>query len=430
MTVLDRPARGELPLGRPVVRGGRSKHPLWPSVVQVAVALTGAGTAALVSLHGSPGHRAARALVVVALTGAALFAEGRSRRWWPGIRSVVIGFFGSVIGGLGGTHLVKGGDSVVTVAGLVVLVSGLVLLVGGGATLIRRTHGWWKLLAVPIAYVALEFGMIPIAMGVYGTNVPHLALGTRTPANYGLAYETVALRATDGVALSGWYVPSDNGAAVVVLAGSGSNRDAVLAQGSVLAERGYGVLFLDNRGHGGSGGYANDFGWYGDQDIGGAVDWLDARSDVSGGRVAVLGESMGGEEAIGAIGADTRIRAVVAEGVTGRVTADRAFLPHDVSGYMMRAEAWVTYTTAGLLSGADAPPSLSASLRAAAPRPILLITGRDELRAGRYYRSASPTNVQLLEFPDTPHTAGLRTHPTIWTQRVVTFLDSALGVTS
>ena len=94
--------------------------------------------------------------------------------------------------------------------------------------------------------------------------------------------------------------------------------------------------FLDSRGHGQSGGNANDFGWYGNQDIEGVVAWQDRRPDVTSNRIAVVGESMGGEEAIGAIGADPGIRAVVAEGATGRVVADRAWLPHDVTGDPMR----------------------------------------------------------------------------------------------
>jgi predicted alpha/beta hydrolase len=106
---------------------------------------------------------------------------------------------------------------------------------------------------------------------------------------------------------------------VIVIAGSGSTRAAVLDQGAVIARHGYGVLFMDNRWHGTSGGTAMDFGWWGERDLYGAVSYLETRRDVLNGRVAILGESMGGEEAIGAVGSDSRVRAVIGEGVTGRL---------------------------------------------------------------------------------------------------------------
>jgi uncharacterized protein len=78
-------------------------------------------------------------------------------------------------------------------------------------------------------------------MAVFATNEPPGPLGSATPARYGLAYHDVALRTADGVRLSAWYIPSRNGAAVVLLPGSGSTRSAVLAQAEVLARHGYGT---------------------------------------------------------------------------------------------------------------------------------------------------------------------------------------------
>lgn len=149
--------------------------------------------------------------------------------------------------------------------------------------------------------------------------------------------------------------------------------------------------------------------------------------DVTADAIAVLGESMGGEEAIGALAVGARILAVVGEGVTGRVVADRRWLAKHLAGYMMRAEAWVTYATTDLLSGASEPPSLSASLPTAAPT-----AGHADRRRGRvarnlYLQRASPSNVRVLELPDTPHTAGLRTYSTLWTEKVTDFLEGVLG---
>ena len=122
--------------------------------------------------------------------------------------------------------------------------------------------------------------------------------------------------------LAGWYVPSSNGAAVVLRHGSGSTRTDVLDQAAAIARGGYGVLLTDARGHGESGGRAMDFGWFGDADTTAAVTFLTEQPDVDADRIGVVGMSMGGEEAIGAAAADPRISAVVAEGATGRTDAD------------------------------------------------------------------------------------------------------------
>src|SRR5205085_4257994 len=122
----------------------------------------------------------------------------------------------------------------------------------------------------------------------------------------------VLFPAADGGRLSGWCVPSSNGDAVVLLHGAGSRRSAVLDHAAVLARAGYGVLLFDARGHGKSGGRAMDFGWYGDRDVNGAVQFLTQQRDVGQGRILAVGLSMGGEEAIGAAASNPRICGVVA----------------------------------------------------------------------------------------------------------------------
>ena len=136
-----------------------------------------------------------------------------------------------------------------------------------------------------------------VSPAVVATNVPRPRLGA-TPDAFGLEYANVSLRTPDDVTLAGWYVPSANRAAVLLLHGAGSTRSDVLPQAAVLARHGFGLLMIDARGHGDSGGRAMDFGWHGDSDIAGAVTYLSSRPDVASDRLAVVGLSMGGEEAV------------------------------------------------------------------------------------------------------------------------------------
>ena len=201
-------------------------------------------------------------------------------------------------------------------AGLLALVGGLVVLLVGGAWLIRARRGWRRfVLIIALPALALLTATV-LAPAVALTNVPPTAVGSATPADRGLSHEDVEFATPDGVRLSGWYIPSRNRAAVVLLHGAGSTRSAVLSHAEVLADAGFGVLLFDARGHGRSGGTAMDAGWHGNADLAGAMAFLVGRPDVDPLRVGAVGLSMGGEEAIGAAASDPRIRAVVAEGVS------------------------------------------------------------------------------------------------------------------
>jgi uncharacterized protein len=384
----------------------------------------------LVGRHGSIAGRVGRLVVVLILTVLAIEVVRRARGPWPSVVTIVVGTLGTVVGaGIGGIYLTKLGPTPIAIAGLVALACGLLLLVSGGVALTRSLHRWWRLLVIPGALALLVFVLYPLTVAVNATNRPATPLGPAVPSDRGLAYENVVVPTADGVHLSGWYVPSRNGAAVIVLHGAGSTRSAVLPHGTVLARHGYGVLMLDTRGHGQSEGRAMDLGWYGDRDIDAAVSFLTRRGDVDRNRIGVVGLSMGGEQAIAAAGTDPRIEVVIAEGVTGMQAADHGWLPGGINGAFERGLEWVLFEGADLMTDASKPMPLRDAIRAAAPTPILLIAGgstTDETEAGRWFRHASPTTVALWVVPGSGHIGALGVDPDGWEARVTGTLDAAL----
>lgn len=376
-------------------------------MVRIGVVVLLAGGVSRLIAHGTRAQRVAAALA----SGCVAVASG---------------------GAIGVPHLVKAGLHPATVAGLLVLAGGLVLFGFGGVALVRATSRWGRVLVVPALPVLLGLSLLTLGQAVAATNVPPTSVGSTTPAARGFAYEDVKLLTDDGVTLSGWYIPSANGAAVVVLHGAGSTRSNVLDQAVVLAEHGFGVLLVDARGHGRSGGRAMDFGWHGDEDTSAAVSYLVRRADIDADRIAVMGMSMGGEQALGAAASDSRIRAVVAEGATNRVAGDKAWLSEELGwrGTVQERIDWLTYAITDALTAADPPITLRRAVALTAPRPVLLIAGgavEDEPHAGRYIKSGSPSTVDLWIAPRTGHTAGLATHPEEWVRRVTAFLDAAIG---
>jgi pimeloyl-ACP methyl ester carboxylesterase len=227
-------------------------------------------------------------------------------------------------------------------------------------------------------------------------------------------------------------VSSDNGAAVVLRHGSSSTANDTLGHAAVLARHGYGVLVTDARGHARSGGRAMDFGWYGDRDIAAAVSFLATLPEVDAGRIAVVGLSMGGEEALGSAAAEPRIAAVVAEGATGRTDADKAWFAdlYGFRGQIQLGLEWLGYTLTDLLTDASKPIPLGDAVRAAAPRPVLLIAGGrvpDEGHAAAYIQQHAPASVTVWVVPGAGHIQGLSVAPDEWERTVIGFLDAALA---
>jgi pimeloyl-ACP methyl ester carboxylesterase len=337
--------------------------------------------------------------------------------------------------GLALPHLTKEGAGGIALFGIAALAAGGLVAAWCGWRILSGLRRRWWLLALPVLLITTYLALWTVGQGVAAAVPARPALGSRTPADVGLRYDDVTLATSDGVTLAAWWVPSGNGAAVVLLHGAGSTRTAVLDHAAVLARHGYGVLLLDARGHGGSEGRGMDFGWYGERDAAAAVDFLAGRPQVAPERIGLVGLSMGGEEAVGAAGADARVRAVVAEGATNRVAADKGYLAaYGVRGHVQRGIDEMTYVVADVLSAAPEPRPLRESVAAAqedgTPTPMLLVAAGDvetEPLAAAYLAEAAPAAVRVWTVPGAGHTHGLRTSPGDWERRVVSFLDEALA---
>ena len=338
--------------------------------------------------------------------------------------------------GLGPRHYAKEGLTLPALAGFLLLAAGLVASTWAAIRILAASRRRWWPLVVALLLVASSLVLWTLGQAMAASYAPRPALGERTPADLGLAHRDVTFSSSDGTDLAGWYVPTRNGAAVALMHGAGSTRSGVLDHAAVLAGHGYGVLLFDARGHGGSAGRAMDFGWHGESDASGAVDFLTRQPGVSPGRIGLLGLSMGGEQAIGAAGTDERVAAVVAEGATNRVAADKGYLDaYGARGKLQQRVDRVTYWLTGLLTDAPEPSSLRQSVSNATRRPdptrFLLITAGelpDEGLAADHMQGSGNHAVQTWTVPGAGHTRGLEEAPAEWEERVITFLaDSLVG---
>jgi MYXO-CTERM domain-containing protein len=407
--------------------------------VEVAVART---SLAVVALHvvddnflqPQPGTSAADHLVSglvplgAVIASAAAYASLRA-----GLRATLALALGvlAIVGGAGeaGYYAREVGLSGDDYTGLLMIPAGVALVALGALTLWRtrrtddslRRRSLRRLGLALAAIVVLAVVIFPIAQSYV---ITHAARAVFPEPRLGAAHEDVTLTTSDGLELSGWYVPSRNGAAVIAFPGrSGPQRQA-----RMLVGHGYGVLLFDRRGEGESEGDPNALGWGLVRDLEAALAFLERRADVEPGRIGGIGLSVGGELLLEAAAEDERLAAVVSEGAGIRSAREAALAPGVQRLFAL--PIWTTTTVAtAMFSNHLPPPSLKDVVARIAPRPVFLIyagngQGGEELSVDYFEAAGEPKT--LWELPEAGHTGGIEARPAEYERRVTAFFDGAL----
>jgi pimeloyl-ACP methyl ester carboxylesterase/uncharacterized membrane protein len=402
------------------------------AIARVALAAIGLHYADVAFFQPEPGTSAGDHLVsglvpigLLAVLGA-LYPRLRAgaRATW----AISVGLFALAAGTVtSGLHALGDGPSGDDYTGVLAALAGGVLVVLGAVTLWRsrkldrkvRRYTRRALIGIAGFLVAVEV-IGGAALGYYATHRPRSAVGE---PNLGRSHEDVTLRTSDGLQLEGWYVPSRNRAAVLVFPGRSSGKQHHARN---LIRHGYGVLLVDNRGHGASEGDPNAFGWDDETDVNAALDYLTARAEVDADRIGGLGLSVGGETLLETAAHTDRLRAVVSEGAGGRTFKEDLAMPGAAKWVGAPYFVMASVSTA-VFSNAMPPESLKELVKDIPPRPVFLIHAKGEDLNPVYYRSAgTPSNWAIWEVPGAKHIGGLDTRPREYERRVSAFFDRAL----
>jgi pimeloyl-ACP methyl ester carboxylesterase len=358
----------------------------------------------------------------------ALIRSDRIRPGWRALAQIGLGLTLVVLGVEAVYHWSDSGLAGDDVTGLLSLAAGLAMTVAGvrSAWQSRRTDD-----SQPRRYgrrVAKAAGLLvaglylayPVVEAYVFTNVSSRAV---PEDRLDVAHEDVTFEASDGVELSGWYIPSQNGAAVILYPGRGGNQ----RHARMLADNGYGVLLFDHRGAGDSDGEPNSWGWAGQHDVQGAIDFLQDRPDVDAHRIGALGLSVGGEVLLNTAAIDDRLQAVVSEGAGVRSFEEYREID-DAGARLWDAVAVIRSTATAAFTDRMPPPALHDLLpRIEAPVFFIYAThvvGGESLTPEYHALAEGPK--ELWQTPG-DHTGGLDDDPAEYERRVVGFLDDALG---
>jgi dipeptidyl aminopeptidase/acylaminoacyl peptidase len=277
---------------------------------------------------------------------------------------------------------------------------------------------------------ALVFGLGLAYRGAANYTHPVRVTPAQTPADYGMPFEDARFVTEDGLRIAAWYVPSRNRAAVILVHGIGTNRADPLAFGRDLHARGYGLLLLDLRAHGDSGGSVSTLGLHEVRDVRAAFRFVASRADVDPERIGVYGYSLGAATAIMAAAEMREIRAVVADSAF----ASAEWLVANQFRNLVNLPPWmapVVLAIGGLQAGVNpravAPVNYVGTI---APRPLFIIHGeRDDIILvdnARLLAEAAGQPTETWIAPDAPHVGAYGRYHDEYLARVTQFFDTAL----
>jgi dipeptidyl aminopeptidase/acylaminoacyl peptidase len=188
-----------------------------------------------------------------------------------------------------------------------------------------------------------------------------------------LGITSTSFTSRTGTTLHGWYVPSRNGAVVILVHGSGSDRSSLVPELRSLVSDGFGIFAFDLPGHGESEGQVT-FGVQPAEAVQSAVDLVVRRPDVRDGRVGVAGFSYGGAVVARAAASDCRLRAIALI-ATPADAIEQTRAEYSAYGRAAQIGAFAVYSFRGIDLKGERPVDYVGKI---APRPLLIVGGAED----------------------------------------------------
>jgi alpha-beta hydrolase superfamily lysophospholipase len=269
------------------------------------------------------------------------------------------------------------------------------------------------------------------AHGLVTNPVATRRMPPRTPADYQMPYEDVAVTSDDGLRLVGWWIPPAGRGVVMMVPGYKGHRGHLLAIARLFRQHGYGSLLLTTRAQDASGGELISFGA---RELGDLDAWLRytrSRRDVDLSHLAMLGVSLGGQIAIRFTAEHREIRALVADCAFSSVedtvaTSVRHFANLPAFPFAPMLLFWMQREAGFRAVDLDARPWIARI----APRPVFVMQGgADEVispSSGRALYEAAGDPKEFWFEPSVGHTQFFDAMPQEYERRVIGFFDRSL----
>ncbi|HEX2993435.1 MAG TPA: alpha/beta hydrolase [Anaerolineales bacterium] len=243
----------------------------------------------------------------------------------------------------------------------------------------------------------------------------------KTLRKYKIEYRPVNLTTEDGVRLSAWYTPPQNGAVILLAHGYGNKRPEWVY--ALLARKKYGVLAWDARAHGESGGDISTIGYLEVLDVKAALNYVLAQPGVE--HVGAWGGSMGGATIIRAAARFPQIEALFIDSSFTSLEEEFDYLmPYPVLNPLAK---FIASARTGLRLEEVNPLS---DISRISPRPVYLVQGMQDtvapLDSGKRLFEAAGEPRYLWEQKNVPHLSMYLDNPRRYQRRLIEFFDEWL----
>lgn len=247
----------------------------------------------------------------------------------------------------------------------------------------------------------------------------------QTPDQSGLRYEEVSFTSRDGTPLTGWFVPAVKKpiGTVIHFHGNAQNMTAHFSYVDWLPAEGFQVFTFDYRGYGRSGGAPTRRGLY--EDCLSALDYIKSRPDVDTSRLVVLGQSLGGANALYALGKNPQ-SGVKAVAIDSTFYSYRSITRDVIAGIPLLR--WLRWPLSLIVIGNDHSPG--SVIDQLSPTPLLLIHGTADrvipYRHAEALFTAAREPKQLWTIENGQHTDAFVAYGDLYRRRLVKFYRDAL----
>jgi fermentation-respiration switch protein FrsA (DUF1100 family) len=288
-------------------------------------------------------------------------------------------------------------------------VAGVLLVAGGGMMNVTRNEAH-NLITAPMET----------------RNLPE-----KTPADHGLPFEDVTVTSSDGLELAGWFIPSGNGAVIMMQHGYKSDREEMLNEAEMMHRHGYGILLTTVRAHDHSQGETITFGMDEVKDMDAWYRYLLTRDDIDPEGIGILGNSYGGMLAIQYASVNEEIKAVVADCAFSSLndtvsTSVTYFTDLPAFPFAPLIVFWAERETGFKTEDIDATKWIAQI----SPRPVFLMQGGADVvisvDSGQRLYDAAGEPKELWFEPDLGHVDFASDMPEEYERRVAQFFDTYL----
>lgn len=253
-----------------------------------------------------------------------------------------------------------------------------------------------------------------------------------TPSDYAVDFVDVEFPTRGGgVDLKGWYIPrtEENAPTIIFVHGLNNNRagDGAVGLAARLLEQGFGSLLFDLRAHGTSDDGEVSGGYFEQNDVLGAFDYLLGKG-ISKEDIGVIGFSMGAGTAILAAAQEPEIRSLIVDSPYADVSdllvqevRRQTPLPDWMVPMFVPGVKFMANVLYGVKVGELVPEDAIADI----DYPVMVIHGLEDTRIPsdhgvRVHANARATS-QLWLVPDIEHMDSFLTHPEEYTEKVLAY---------